>query len=76
MKKEKQRIERETVQEIVKSLEEALYEAASEWEPVGFLPCTMLQQLAGDPAMNQTVWDIIHNSLRIEFIEEDVSHIC
>lgn len=75
MKKDKQMIETEVWQCVMQELEDTLHAGVSPWEPVGFLPCTMLQQFVHDADLSGSIWDILSQSLSIEITEVDLSHL-
>lgn len=76
MKKDEQVIESITLQDFLQALEDALYEATSTWEPIGFLPCPLVQQLVHEADINDSIWEMVHESLTVAVVpDDDVSHL-
>lgn len=75
MKKEEATLETMTLHEFLQALEDALYEATSAWEPIGFMPCTLTLQLLGESDVSQSIWDMFHDGMAISvFPDDDTPH--
>lgn len=71
MKKEEATLETMTLHEFLQALEDALYEATSAWEPIGFMPCTLTLQLLGESDVSQSIWDMFHDNMAISVLPDD-----
>lgn len=77
--KDKQNLDEMVLQDILDALEDALSEASWDFEPIGFLPCSLIQQFATDTDLEDTLWQALDDDgVCIEIVceDDDVTHVC
>lgn len=79
MTKDKQNLDEMVLQDILDALEDALREASWDFDPIGFLPCSLIQQFAPENEWEETFCQALEDDdLCIEIIceDDDVTHLC